>query len=72
MATTPEQQAQAMIDNLPTKTGKSLEEWLKICGRSGLEKHGEIVNLSSTSGLRGFAYDAPYCASKFGIIYAGA
>jgi NAD(P)-dependent dehydrogenase (short-subunit alcohol dehydrogenase family) len=32
------------------------------------QKHGEIVNLSSTSGLRGFAYDAPYCASKFGII----
>jgi NAD(P)-dependent dehydrogenase (short-subunit alcohol dehydrogenase family) len=32
------------------------------------QKHGEILNLSSTSGLRGFAYDAPYCASKFGIV----
>jgi NAD(P)-dependent dehydrogenase (short-subunit alcohol dehydrogenase family) len=32
------------------------------------QKQGEILNLSSTSGLRGFAYDAPYCASKFGII----
>jgi NAD(P)-dependent dehydrogenase (short-subunit alcohol dehydrogenase family) len=29
---------------------------------------GEIVNISSTSGLRGLALDAPYCASKFGVI----
>src|SRR5947209_1475118 len=29
---------------------------------------GDIINVSSTSGLRGFAYDAAYCASKFGII----
>jgi hypothetical protein len=57
MATTPEQQAQAMIDNLPTKTGKSLDEWLKICGRSGLEKHGEIVkHLKADHGMtHGFA-----------------
>ena len=31
-------------------------------------KSGDIVNISSTSGLRGFAYDAAYCASKFGIL----
>lgn len=31
-------------------------------------KRGDIINVSSTSGLRGFAYDAAYCASKFGII----
>ncbi|MEW6218661.1 MAG: SDR family NAD(P)-dependent oxidoreductase [Thermodesulfobacteriota bacterium] len=29
---------------------------------------GQIVNLSSTSGLRGLAFDAAYCASKFGVI----
>lgn len=29
---------------------------------------GQIVNLSSTSGRRGLAFDAAYCASKFGVI----
>ncbi len=29
---------------------------------------GDIVNISSTSGRQGRAYDAPYAASKFGII----
>jgi NAD(P)-dependent dehydrogenase (short-subunit alcohol dehydrogenase family) len=29
---------------------------------------GDIVNISSTSGRRGRAYDAPYSASKFGVI----
>jgi NAD(P)-dependent dehydrogenase (short-subunit alcohol dehydrogenase family) len=32
------------------------------------QRSGDIINVSSTSGLRGFAYDAAYCASKFGII----
>lgn len=35
--------AQTMIDNLPEKTGKSLEQWLKILARQKFEKHGEIV-----------------------------
>ncbi len=29
---------------------------------------GDIVNLSSKSGLVGNAFDAPYCASKFGVM----
>ena len=29
---------------------------------------GDILNLSSKSGRTGLAYDAPYCASKFGVI----
>lgn len=29
---------------------------------------GQIVNVSSTSGLKGRAFDSVYCASKFGII----
>jgi len=29
---------------------------------------GDIVNVSSTSGRRGLAYDSAYCASKFGVI----
>jgi NAD(P)-dependent dehydrogenase (short-subunit alcohol dehydrogenase family) len=29
---------------------------------------GQIINVSSTSGRRGYAYDSAYCASKFGVI----
>jgi NAD(P)-dependent dehydrogenase (short-subunit alcohol dehydrogenase family) len=29
---------------------------------------GAIINLSSTSGRKGLAYDSAYCASKFGVI----
>ncbi len=32
------------------------------------QKQGEIINISSVSGLQGRAFDAAYCASKFGII----
>ncbi len=32
------------------------------------QRSGEIIHLSSTSGLRGYAYDSAYCSSKFGII----
>jgi NAD(P)-dependent dehydrogenase (short-subunit alcohol dehydrogenase family) len=61
----------------------SLEEWnavidtnLKgtfISSRSVVpimikQKSGQIINISSTSGLKGRAFDAVYCASKFGMI----
>ena len=29
---------------------------------------GDILNLASRSGRTGLAYDAPYCASKFGVV----
>jgi 3-oxoacyl-[acyl-carrier protein] reductase len=32
------------------------------------QRNGHIINLSSTSGLKGRAYDSVYCASKFGVI----
>ncbi|HNR12294.1 MAG TPA: SDR family oxidoreductase [Thermodesulfobacteriota bacterium] len=32
------------------------------------QRGGHIINISSTSGLRGRAYDSVYCASKFGIV----
>lgn len=32
------------------------------------QKSGNVVNLSSTSGRHGQAYDSAYCASKFGVI----
>ncbi len=31
-------------------------------------RQGNIINLSSVSGTQGRAFDAPYCASKFGVI----
>lgn len=31
-------------------------------------RRGDILNLSSRSGRSGIAFDAPYCASKFGVI----
>lgn len=32
------------------------------------QREGDIVNISSTSGLKGRPFDGAYCASKFGII----
>jgi NAD(P)-dependent dehydrogenase (short-subunit alcohol dehydrogenase family) len=32
------------------------------------QRSGNIVNISSTSGRKGLAYDSAYCASKFGVI----
>jgi predicted transport protein len=44
--------AKKMIENLKTKTGKTLAEWTKIGQRSGCAKHGEIVkHLKSEHGL---------------------
>ncbi len=41
-----------MIANLPEKTGKSLDAWVKIVAKSKLGKHGEIVSmLKSGHGL---------------------
>ncbi|WP_291844622.1 DUF4287 domain-containing protein [Maricaulis sp.] len=45
MANSPEDMAQAMINNMPAKTGKSLDEWVTIVKASGLEKHGEMIKL---------------------------
>jgi hypothetical protein len=45
MPSTPEEQIQSMINNLPAKTGKSLEQWFKLIKSKGLEKHSEIMKL---------------------------
>lgn len=46
-----------MINNLPEKTGKSLQQWLKLLSKQKVEKHGEIVKwLKSEHGVtHGFA-----------------
>lgn len=33
-----------MVQNLEKKTGKSLEEWIKIIKATGLQKHTEMIN----------------------------
>jgi len=38
-------QLQTMIDNMPEKTGRSLDSWFGIIHARGLEKHGEIMKL---------------------------
>ncbi len=61
----------------------SVEEWDEVVGsnltgvflsnRAVLpvmirQRSGDIINVSSTSGLKGLAYDSAYSASKFGVI----
>lgn len=43
MAKSPEEQAAAMLANLPEKTGKPMDQWPKLVAKSGAAKHGEIV-----------------------------
>ena len=45
MAHTVDSMTQKMIDNMPEKTGKSLEEWFEVLKASGLQKHGEMLKL---------------------------
>ncbi len=48
---------QTMINNMPEKTGKSLEEWKKLLKSKSFAKHGEALNfLKKEHGLtHGFA-----------------
>lgn len=54
---TPESQFQTMVDNLPAKTGKSLEEWFQVLDTAGTLSHGEATTyLKSEHGMtHGFA-----------------
>jgi len=53
----PEAMVQTMIDNMPEKTGKSLDQWLNIVAKAKLGKHGQMVkHLKSEHGVtHGFA-----------------
>lgn len=68
---------------LKTIADTSLEEWnavietnltgtflsnQAVLGAMTLQRQGDIVNISSTSGRQGRPFDGPYSASKFGII----
>lgn len=54
---TPEEMLASMIANMKEKTGKTLPQWIKLVGKSGLEKHGQIVKqLKADHGIgHGFA-----------------
>lgn len=52
MAKSPEEMEKAMIQNLKANTGKTLDQWLKIAKKAGLEKHGQLVkHLKSEHGM---------------------
>ena len=57
MAQSPEEMAKSMIANMKEKTGKPLEDWIKIVQKKGAAKHGEIVKfLKADHGMtHGFA-----------------
>ncbi len=57
MSKSPEEMTNAMIANMPEKTGKSLKQWIAIVKKAGATKHGEIVKfLKSEHGMtHGFA-----------------
>ncbi|MBS1790643.1 MAG: DUF4287 domain-containing protein [Acidobacteria bacterium] len=56
MADKIEQAVQTMIQNLKEKTGKSLDEWVKIAKAAKLEKHGEIIKFLKTEHGLGHGY----------------
>lgn len=43
-----EKALQTMIDNMPEKTGKSLDEWIVILKKQNFAKHGEAVKFLKT------------------------
>jgi hypothetical protein len=48
----PNAELQTMIRNLAEKTGKTLEQWVKLAKASGEEKHGKVVaHLKTEHGL---------------------
>ena len=57
MAKSPDEALMSMIENMPHKTGKPLEEWIAIIGQTDLTKHGQIVKhlKSEHSMTHGFA-----------------
>jgi len=45
MSYTDDPQVQSMIESMPERTGKSLQEWFIVLAASGLEKHGQMMKL---------------------------
>lgn len=70
----PEDALRTMIGNLPEKTGKNLDGWIKVLAASGLEKHGELVgHLKADHGMsHGFANTVAHCYRDPSRIPSGA
>ncbi len=45
-----------MIANMTEKTGKPLDEWIKLVTKSKLQKHGEIVSMLKTEHAMGHGF----------------
>ena len=56
MSPKPEDAIATMVANLKEKTGKSLDDWLKLVKKSGLSKHGEIVSMLKADHGLGHGY----------------
>lgn len=56
MSKSPEAALESMIQNLKEKTGKSIDEWIKIAKAAKLAKHGEIVAMLKTKHEMGHGY----------------
>ena len=69
MAQSPEDMAASMVANMPEKTGKSMDQWLKIAKAAKLEKHGEIVkHLKAEHGLgHGYANLVAHTLKQDGV-----
>lgn len=65
----PEEMAQAMIANMPEKTGRSLEEWLGLAAQAPEQKHARITAwLKSEHGLtHGYANLVTHTHLKGGL-----
>jgi hypothetical protein len=46
----------SMIANMPEKTGKSLDEWMRVVGKAKLTKHGDIVKMLKDDHGMGHGY----------------
>ena len=57
MGSSPEDQLATMLANIPKKTGKPLDDWIRIVRMSGHEKHGAVLKfLKEDHGIsHGFA-----------------
>jgi hypothetical protein len=52
MPASPDEMAAAMVANMKSKTGKTLEQWLAVAKKTGAGKHGQIVKaLKADHGL---------------------
>ncbi len=56
MAKSPDEMLASMIANFPEKTGKSLDEWIKLARATKLAKHGQIVTHLKSEHSLGHGY----------------